>query len=56
MEMEWADNREGWLSNEVVLAMCPDELMQLRFAASIALAHGVDQQILRDLLEATDNT
>ena len=55
MEFDWADSH-GWLSNDVVLAMNPDELMQLRFAASVALAHGVDQPIFRTILEGTDNT
>lgn len=55
MEMEWADNQEGWLSNEVVIAMVPDELLQLRFAISIAQAHGHTQPIFEDFLKATDN-
>jgi len=55
MEMEWADNTEGWLSNEVVLAMCPDELLQLRFACSVAVAHGFNQPIFEQFLKATDN-
>lgn len=55
MEMDWADNREGWLKSEVLLAMTPDELLQLRLAASIALACGITQPIFQDLLKATDN-
>lgn len=55
MEMEWADNAEGWLSNEVVVAMVPDELLQLRFAISVVLAHGHQQPIFEEFLKATDN-
>ena len=55
MEMEWADNQEGWLSNNVIVAMVPDELLQLRFAISIAQAHGHTQPIFEDFLKATDN-
>lgn len=54
MEADQAHSH-GWLLNEVTLAMSEDELRQLRFAASIALASGVDQPILRTLLEVTDN-
>lgn len=53
MEFDWADSH-GWLSNEVTLAMTPDELLQLRFAISIALASGVNQDIFRTILDITD--
>lgn len=55
MQMDWADNQEGWLSNEVIIAMVPDELLQLRFACSVAVAHGFTQPIFDEFLKATDN-
>lgn len=54
MEFERVESH-GWLANEVTLAMTPDELHQLRFALSIAVAHGVDQPIFHTILAATDN-
>ena len=48
-------NSNGLLEHEAVLAMTRDELMQLRFAASMAHAHGFSQPILQTLLAVTDN-
>ena len=39
---------------DVLISMSRSEMLQLRFAASIALAHGIDQPIFRTYLEITD--
>ena len=40
---------------EVLISMSRSEMLQLRFAASIALAHGIEQPVLRTYLEVTDH-
>lgn len=54
MEFEFVESH-GWLANEITVAMTPDELAQLRFAVSIAVAHGVNQPIFHTFLALTDH-
>ena len=40
---------------EVLISMSRSEMLQLRFAASIALAPGIEQPVFRTYLEVTDH-
>jgi hypothetical protein len=53
MEIEITDSY-GWLQYECSLALNLDELTQLRFAMSLAKAHGVEVSIIDTFLALTD--
>jgi hypothetical protein len=45
----------GWLQYDCTLALNMDELYQLRYAFSMAKAHGVETAIVETFLAMTDN-
>jgi len=44
----------GWLEHGVFLSMTTEELAELRFALSIASAHGIKMDIIDEFLRVTD--
>ena len=53
MELDIVDSY-GWLEHGVFLSMSMSELAQLRLALSLAVANGIQMDIIEEFLKVTD--